>query len=507
MELENRKSILRDVFTEQLIHWGLGKHKADIEDVVERLLSNIDPQRSYGAPGRSRLSAAIAEAHQEVFLHYYDMPKDQARALSTALVMWETVTAVQSATGNAETIPLSMVTGLEATRRHRFLFVSDEWLPRSGGISTFNVGLATALATEHHVGCYLPRALEQEKQLATSASVQLFESNPSRFLVDLSAKLLSQLPEDLLKFAPELIVGHDRRTGGIAMELRDRHFKNAKVCVIAHTAPHVIEKHKIDRKGLDEIATGLTERSEYLASLLEAADIAFAVGPRLKRQTKSLVRPECTINLLTPGADIQDKPAPSGKNRFILLFGRAEDAVLKGVELAHDVARVLKRKQLHSYAWNIRGVPRADFPQFVDRYKHFDLPQLYDADPDVLARTIDRAELVLMPSLEEGFGLVALEAIANNRPVLISAQSGVAEFLRSSCPGYSDRFIVSTEDLDNRIPDPHKVVDNWAAAIEHVFENWESAMVDVGRIREALRLREGWKSAKIEFLATCFPIA
>lgn len=497
---------LRDVFTQQLIRWGLGSDKNDVADVLEDLIANIDIERSYGSPGRSNDSAAIADAHQNVLLRFYQMPEEQARALSTALVMWEILSAVQHERNDTEKILPTEVTGLEATRRHRFLFVSDEWLPKSGGISTFNAGLACVLATEHLVGCYLPNASEQEKELATSASVQLFESNPSKFLVDLSAKLLSRPPDNLLKFAPEFIVGHDRRTGGIALELRNQHFKNAKVCVIAHTAPHLIEKFKLDRKDRDEIATGLTDRSKYLASLLEAADIAFAVGPRLQRQTKFLVSPNCTINLLTPGALIQNKQPQSGKNKFILLFGRAEDAVLKGVELAHDVARVMKQKN-HKYVWNVRGVAQTDLSKFIERYRHFDLSQLYDADKDVLAQTIDRAELVLMPSLEEGFGLVALEAIANNRPVLISAQSGVAEYLRSTCGVCAERFIVSTEDLETRIPDPNKVVDLWVAAIHQVFENWESTMADIGRIREILELRGGWNSTKIEFLATCFPIA
>ena len=505
MQAEQRKNILRDVFTEQLIHWGLAETRADIEDVVERLLANVDPERSHGEHGRSRVSADVAEEHQKIFLHYYDMPEDQARALSTALVMWEVVTAVKNEKGDAETIPLMDVTGLEAARRHRFLFVNDEWLPRSGGITTFNAGLATVLAAEHHVGCYLPRASEQERDLAKEASVQLIESDPSKYLVDLSAQLLSHLPSELLAFEPEFIVGHDRRTGGIAMELRNRHFEKAKVCVIAHTAPHVIEKFKTDRKGFEEIASGLTERSNNLAALLEEADIAFAVGPRLQRQNKLLVGSERSVNLLTPGADVQDKKPPSGKNRFILLFGRAEDALLKGVDLAHDVARVLKKKQQHIYTWNIRGVPRADFPRFIEQYRHFDLSQLYNPDPEVLAHTIDRAELVLMPSLEEGFGLVALEALANNRPVLISAQSGVAEYLRASCPGFSARFIVSTEDLDSRTSNSEKVIENWAAAIDGVFANWDSTMADVGRIRDVLRTRGGWQSAKIEFLATCFP--
>lgn len=175
MEAAQRMNILKDVFTEQLIHWGLARTRSEIEDVVERLVSNVDPERSHGAHGRSQASADVASEHQKVFLHYFDMPEEQARALSTALVMWEVITEIQNEKGDTDVIPLSDVEGLDATRRHRFLFINDEWLPRSGGITTFNAGLSSALATEHHVGCYLPNASDQERALAKTASTGVSE--------------------------------------------------------------------------------------------------------------------------------------------------------------------------------------------------------------------------------------------------------------------------------------------------------------------------------------------
>ncbi len=46
---------------------------------------------------------------------------------------------------------------------------------------------------------------------------------------------------------------------------------------------------------------------------------------------------------------------------------------------------------------------------------------------DDLSRMYRTADLYVMPSVSEPFGLVALEALSNKTPVIISKQSGVAE--------------------------------------------------------------------------------
>lgn len=53
-------------------------------------------------------------------------------------------------------------------------------------------------------------------------------------------------------------------------------------------------------------------------------------------------------------------------------------------------------------------------------------------EPDELRRLLKRADVHVMPSVSEPFGLVALEAAAADVPVILSRQSGVAEVLRSS---------------------------------------------------------------------------
>ena len=507
-ELQSRTEDLKSKFTEQLLRWGMGDDEKEVSDVVSELLGNVDPEMTWGQKGRSQDAAELERKHRDVLLRTFEMSNEEARSLATSLVLWGFVIAAGIIVAKSEVgADDSIAAAEDLPVRHRIVFVTGEWFPRNGGISTFNSALAKSLAElEQSVVCYLPRATEEEVSDASRANVRLIVSQPSKFINDLSAQLLIKIPDELRDFHPDLIVGHDRRSGGIAIELRDRFFAGAKTCVIAHTAPHAIEKFKTDRKGIEEIAFGAEVRTAELVRNLHGADVAIAVGPRLQRKMMHVVGIDKEIGNLIPGCTILDKRPPIRANRFILLFGRAEDSYLKGIDLAHDVARVLRGRGRHAYEWGIRGVPEGDLPGFIQKYRHFELSERYSPDPIVVESAIERSTLVLMPSLEEGFGLVALEAIAHNRPVLISAESGVAEYLRKECPDAAEFFIVSTIDRSKGMPRFDNVVREWVKAIERVFDNWETAESKLKQLREKLKANGDWRRAGVDFLSLCFPI-
>ncbi len=60
-------------------------------------------------------------------------------------------------------------------------------------------------------------------------------------------------------------------------------------------------------------------------------------------------------------------------------------------------------------------------------------------------RAYKLADLFIMPSVSEPFGLVALEAMQNGIPTIISRQSGVAEVSKATRPKGSE-----TEGIMNR---------------------------------------------------------
>lgn len=505
--MNKRKEDLRGLFSDQLVHLNLGGAD-ELTDVVDALLENVNFDMGWGNPGRSRVASELVKAHHDTFLEFFDMPEAQARALGEALVLLEFITAAEECNpdlkGEAGNL-IDTSSEVSAARRHRIVLINTEWFPRNGGISTFNAKLARALAIRHKVACYLPKASEEEVEDAAQYGILLIKARALESQA-FEARMLAGIPDELRSFQPDLIVGHDRHSGSIALDLKSEVFTEARTCVIAHTAPHRIEKFKTDRKSSEEIADGVATRPEHLATLLIGADIAFAVGPRLRFDAQHLAGRKAVVKELIPGVDIRSEEACDGSNRYILLFGRTEDARLKGVELAHSVLWKLIEKNKSRYAMQVRGIPETDLAAFVEKFPGFQRPSIYNPNPQVLVEDILGASLVLMPSLEEGFGLVAMEAIGLNRPVLVSSESGAAEYLREICPDAAERFIV-----DMKVPPSYRekkrnqiLTDNWVVAIENIYKNWTDTQKDLQALRKMLASQTTWDATARGFESVCF---
>jgi D-inositol-3-phosphate glycosyltransferase len=132
-----------------------------------------------------------------------------------------------------------------------------------------------------------------------------------------------------------------------------------------------------------------------------------------------------------------------GSGRLVLFVGRLER--LKGVEVAiralallrdrrHDDVRLLilgedSRDGDESETDRLKGVASAmgvrDRVDFIGSVAHHELPVFYGA-----------ADVCVMPSYSESFGLVALEAQAGGCPVVASDVSGLRSVVRDEVSGY-----------------------------------------------------------------------
>ena len=132
-----------------------------------------------------------------------------------------------------------------------------------------------------------------------------------------------------------------------------------------------------------------------------------------------------------------------GAGRLVLFIGRLER--LKGVDIAiralallrdrqHDDVRLLivgedsfdgdesEKERLRSFAARVGVHDRVDF---LGSVAHHELPYFYSA-----------ADVCVMPSYSESFGLVALEAQACGRPVVCSDVAGLRSVVRDDVSGY-----------------------------------------------------------------------
>lgn len=355
-------------------------------------------------------------------------------------------------------------TDLEWT--HRFMLVCDEWSPTRGGISKFNRSLAMALAaTGQATCCLVESATALEKLDAKAAGVDLVTAERTP-----AGPNLFVCTDTVLQQHPTVVIGHDIVSGAAAWTWAKRYLDNAQLVHIVHTPSH-IERYKRD---LD--ATRRTEERERITREVAAdAHIVAAVGPSLTRGATAIVGGGVRVLQLDPGMDVPDvglqrsvPPSPT-----VLIFGRGAHIQPKGLDIAAlAVAGLTVPHGRPKPDLFVRGIS----PDRCDALRselvaasglargQIDV-RPHTEDSDQLAHDLTRAMLCVLPSRAEGFGLAAIEAIAQGTPVLVSDRSGIAETLREHLGRSAEPMIVKV--TDNLVVD----VAAWTSAMQQVLDD------------------------------------
>jgi glycosyltransferase involved in cell wall biosynthesis len=128
-------------------------------------------------------------------------------------------------------------------------------------------------------------------------------------------------------------------------------------------------------------------------------------------------------------AGIRKELITASGEKIVTFLGRI--TMQKGPEYFIDAASLVLRRMK-----NVRFVMagKGDLRQaMIQRATELNIAEFFDfpgflSDEEVI-RLFHRSDLFVMPSVSEPFGIVALEAIQANLPVIISRQSGVSEVL------------------------------------------------------------------------------
>ena len=93
-----------------------------------------------------------------------------------------------------------------------------------------------------------------------------------------------------------------------------------------------------------------------------------------------------------------------------------------------------------------------------------------------------------MPSKAEGFGLVALEAISEGRPILVSKESGIAEFMENYAGNEAKDWIVLENEEEN-------LSDTWANEIYRILMDRNAAANRLESLINTISEHANWQNS------------
>ncbi len=270
---------------------------------------------------------------------------------------------------------------------------------------------------------------------------------------------LDEFVDGVLRFAAvegiryDLIHSHYWLSGMVAEQLREQ-WGGTPIVQMFHTLGHM--KNRI---AADESERASQSRLDGEAHIVAIADRLIAATPAEEAHLINLYGADrAKIDVVPPGVDLKrfhplDKRAskrrvgiPCGDNN-ILFAGRIEP--LKGIDTLLCAMSILQERHpdavRNTCVAIIGGDPWADdldaemarLQQLRRDLGIHDLVTFLGAkDQDVLPYYYAAAEMVVMPSHYESFGMVALEAMAMGTPVIASEVGGLAHLVQHGYNGY-----------------------------------------------------------------------
>lgn len=312
-----------------------------------------------------------------------------------------------------------------------------------------------------NVACLVLDATEQDTSAAAREGVNLIKATPQPLMCQGDKQLLGLHSE--YPFKVDLVVGHGMLSGAAAAIQAKR--ENCKRLHIFHDLPGTDGKER--EIGLE-------------------ADFVAGIGPLVVEQWKAILNRE--VFTIIPGI-----PAVDPRNQIMtpqcrcLFLGNVNNPSESSLRLVTDALADCKQgkislhltvvgsetKNVENLNKEIRNVLRSSKVETVVRP--------LDISQEVVGVEVRGVSLVLIPSPTDGFGMMALEAIAAKVPILIPSSCGVARFINKAFCNQFLKFLCSTEgEWDG--------IDAWTYAVNEILDDRKEAF-DM-----AASLCEKWKS-------------
>ena len=372
------------------------------------------------------------------------------------------------------------------SKKIQVLFLASEWGSSKGGLSTINRELAINVAkySEVDVSYFVPQCNDRDRKAARDNKIKIVEATKIPGLDEL--QWLCFLPHD---FHIDVVIGHGVKLGPQASGIRTSH--QCKWVQVVHTSPEELAMHK---DYPNPLLSGEKKHATEV-ELCKMADFVVPIGPKLNEAFRSYLglKDEIVFNF-TPGifrefSDVQQDSDRTGKFR-VLLFGRgdAEDFNLKGCDIA---AKAVSLSNTHLI---FVGAPEEKLQEVKNRFLECDIHpnnltvRSFLRNREDIKDLLREADVAIMPSRTEGFGLTGLEALSAGLPILVSKNSGFAEAL-SKVP-FGPFFVV---DSDNP--------EVWAKAIKNVMDRKRTTrLVESEALRTSYEKEYSWEKQSEELI-------
>ncbi len=214
--------------------------------------------------------------------------------------------------------------------------------------------------------------------------------------------------------------------------------------------------------------------------LLNSSDIVVAVSRSLQAEAPALGFTR-EVRYIPNGVKRGEYMPPSNKKRSTILFvGRL--VRYKGIGVLIEAVAHLKRTG-HLISLEIAGGTPTEQEELLGEAERVglstaDITLLGWIPHEELQRHYERATLVVVPSLYEAFGLVALEAMSFGRPVIASNIGGLSEVVTDGAtgllvqPGDAQGLAIAIAEL---ITDPERATEMGMNAYEYSLSHtWDT---------------------------------
>ncbi|XP_019627786.1 PREDICTED: uncharacterized protein LOC109472443 [Branchiostoma belcheri] len=408
-------------------------------------------------------------------------------------------------------------TKVQRTKFTSVLLVNGEYGTSHGGPSTTNRQVAKFLkrhgATVHATAL---QASEDDKRCAKDDGVILHlpiqdprdKRTPSlEWLTYYHIIHYPDIPRDL-----KCIVGFVDVTSEAAKRIQEDRCQRAKLILFNHDMPEDTEYYKGTKKAT---------KMEDILEDAKNADAVFSLGRRIynyfETKYKSLgdSKPRQHFLFLPRPSPVFEaiSVSPGGGEKVVLALsvGRVTEMdKLKGHDLiARSMGEVAEK--ITNVSLHVRVIDEDDWDaskSILEENLHSGKikPTLLPCGTqEDIARDMQQAHLVLMPSRAEPFGLIGLEAIAAGIPVLISDKSGLADMImdlieEEKChPDIRHRIVetsVRESDLD-------VAAKEWAKKIVDTLKHSKHEFDKAAKYKKKLLESKYWEESHQNLLRVC----